>query len=57
MGAKRSAWTAAQLCRIGRSNGSDKLTRSAHDNKSRAIFFVGLGISLATDPFGLNGAR
>jgi hypothetical protein len=56
MGAKRSAWTAAQSCRIGRFMGL-KLRRSAHDNKSRAIFFVGLGISLATDPFGLDGAR
>jgi hypothetical protein len=27
-------------------HGSDKLTRSARDNKSQAIFFVGLGVSL-----------
>jgi hypothetical protein len=46
MGAKRSAWTAAQSCRIGRSNGSDKLRRSSRDDESRAIFVVGLGISL-----------
>ncbi len=46
MGAKRLAWTATQLCRIGRFMGLYKLTRSARDNKSQAIFFVGLGISL-----------
>ena len=26
-------------------------------DKSQAIFIVGLGISLSTDPFGLDGAR
>jgi len=50
MGAKRSAWMAAQSCRIGRFNGSDKLRRSFRDNKLRAIFIVGLEISLSTDP-------
>ena len=50
MGAKRSAWTAAQSCRIGRSNGSNKLTQSSRDNKSQEIFVVGLGISLCLIP-------
>ncbi len=31
--------------------------RSSRDNKSRAIFVVGLGLSLLTDPIGLDGAR
>jgi len=35
---------------------SRDLRRSARDDKSRAIFVVGLVISLSIDPFGLDGA-
>jgi hypothetical protein len=47
MGAKRSVWTAIQSCRISRFNGSDKLTRSARDNKLWVIFVVGLGLGIS----------
>jgi len=33
-----------------------KPIRSARDDKSRAIFVVGLRLSLLTDPIGLDGA-
>jgi len=46
MGAKQLAWTATQSCRIGRFSGSDKLSISACDHKSRVIFVIGLGLSL-----------
>ena len=36
---------------------NDRLRRSSRDDKSRAIFVVGLGLSLSTDPIGLDGAR
>ena len=39
------------------SMGLYKLRRSSRDHKSRAIFVIGLGISLSTDPIGLDGAR
>ena len=38
------------------SMGLYKLRRSSRDHKSRAIFVVGLIISLSIDPFGLDGA-
>jgi hypothetical protein len=31
--------------------------RSSRDDKSRAIFVIGLELSLSTDPIGLDGAR
>jgi len=33
------------------------LRRSSRYDKSRAIFVIGLGVSLSTDPIGLDGAR
>jgi hypothetical protein len=49
-GRKALGMDSPQLCHIGRLHGSDKLERCTCDYKSRAIFLVGLELSLGLIP-------
>jgi hypothetical protein len=52
-GHKALGMDSPQSCQIGRFSGSDKLARCTCEHKSRAIFVIGLELSLGLIPLAL----